>query len=119
MKRRYALEWSRLGGLALAMSLLLAVVAPAAVAQSLDDLRASGALGERYDGYVVVRDSKAAGANGMAKEVNAKRKSLYEERAAAQGVTAADVGRLYAGQIMKQAPRGTWFLDANGNWQQK
>jgi len=119
MKRRYAWKWSRRGGLVLVASLLLLVLAPAANAQTLDELRASGAVGERYDGYVVVRDSKAAGANSVAKEVNAKRKSLYEERAAAQGVTPEDVGRVYAGQIMKQAPGGTWFLDANGNWQQK
>jgi len=119
MNRRYALEWSRLGGLVLAMSLLLALIAPSAGAQSLDDLRASGAIGERYDGYVVVRDAKAAGANNVAKEVNAKRRALYEERAAAQGVKPADVGLVYAGQIMKQAPGRTWFQDANGNWRQK
>jgi uncharacterized protein YdbL (DUF1318 family) len=119
MNRRYALEWSRLGGLVFAMSLLLALIAPSAGAQSLDDLRASGAIGERYDGYVVVRDANAAGANKVAKEVNAKRRALYEERAAAQGVKPADVGLVYAGQIMKQAPGGTWFQDANGNWRQK
>lgn len=119
MNRRYALVWFRLGGLAFAMSLVLTLVAPSAGAQGLDELRASGAIGERYDGYVVVRDAKAAGANGVAKEVNAKRRALYEERAAAQGVTPEDVGRVYAGQIMKQAPSGTWFQDANGNWRQK
>ena len=119
MNRRYALEWSRLGGLVFAMCLLLVLVAPSANAQSLDDLRASGAIGESYDGYVVVRDANAAGANKVAKEVNAKRRALYEERAAAQGVKPADVGLVYAGQIMKQAPGGTWFQDANGNWRQK
>ena len=119
MKRRFAWHWTRLGGLAFAMSLFLAAVAPAAFAQSLDELRASGAIGERYDGYVAVRDAKAAGAKSVANEVNAKRKSLYEERAASEGVSPEDVGRVYAGQILKQAPRGTWFLDANGNWQQK
>lgn len=119
MKRRYALGSSRLGGLVLVVSLLLAFAAPAAIAQTLDDLRASGAIGERFDGYVVVRDANAAGAKSVANEVNAKRKSLYEERAASEGVAPEDVGRVYAGQIMKQAPGGTWFLDANGNWRQK
>jgi uncharacterized protein YdbL (DUF1318 family) len=97
----------------------LAVIAPAAMAQSLDELRASGAIGERYDGYVAVRDSGAAGAKSRAKKVNAERRSIYEERAAAQGVTPEKIGRLYAGQIMQKAPGGTWFLDENGNWRQK
>ncbi len=119
MQCRYSLDSFRAGGLALAVSLLLAVVAPAAFAQSLDELRASGAIGERYDGYLVVRDAKAAGATSVVNEVNAKRKSLYEQRAASEGVSPEDVGRVYAAQIMKQAPGGTWFLDANGNWQLK
>ena len=119
MKRRFVLGASRLSGLILALGLLLAVNAPAAMAQSLEELRASGAIGERYDGYVAVRDSGAAGAKSVAKEVNAKRRNLYEQRAASQGVKPEDVGQLYAGQIMKKAPGGTWFLDENGNWRQK
>jgi uncharacterized protein YdbL (DUF1318 family) len=101
------------------LGLLLAFTAPAAMAQSLKDLRASGAIGERYDGFAEVRDSGAAGANSRAKKVNAERRSIYEERAATQGVTPEEIGRLYAGQIMQKAPGGTWFLDENGNWRQK
>ena len=118
---RRTIGWGafRLSGLGLALGLLLAFAAPPAMAQSLDDLRASGALGERYDGYVEVRDAGAAGAKKVAKEVNAKRRGLYEQRASAQGVKPEDVGRVYASQIMKKAPGGTWFLDENGNWRQK
>ncbi len=123
MKRTCALGASRLSGLVLVLGLvlglLLAFNAPAVMAQSLEDLRASGAIGERYDGFVEVRDSGAAGVKSRANEVNAKRRSLYEERAAAQGVPPEDIGNLYAGQIMQKAPGGTWFLDENGNWRQK
>jgi len=119
MKRKCALGASRLSGLILVLGLLLAFNAPAAMAQSLDALRASGAIGERYDGLVVVRDPGAAGAHSVANEVNAKRRSLYEERAASQGVKPEDVGRVYASQIMQKAPGGTWFLGENGNWRQK
>lgn len=119
MTRIGALGSTRLGGLLLVLGLLLTVAVPAAMAQSLDELRASGAIGERYDGYVEVRDPGAAGANSVAREVNAKRQALYEERAASQGVSPADIGQLYAGQIMQKAPGGTWFLDENGNWRQK
>ncbi len=119
MKRRCALGASPLSGLVLVLGLLLAFTVPAAMAQTLDELRASGAIGERYDGFVEVRDSSAAGAKSVAKEVNAKRRTLYEQRAASQGATPQDVGRVYASQIMRKAPGGTWFLDENGNWRQK
>ena len=119
MRRDIGFGISRLGALVLLLGLLVASAASPALAQSLDDLRASGAIGERYDGYAVVRDSGAAGASRVVNDVNAKRRGIYEQRAASQGVTAEDVGRVYAGQIMQKAPRGTWFLDENGNWRQK
>ena len=119
MTRTIALAAIRSSGAALVLGLLLALAAPAAMAQSLDELRASGAIGERFDGFVEVRDSGAAGASKVAKDVNAKRRTLYEERAAAQGVKPEDVGRVYASQIMKKAPGGTWFLEESGSWRQK
>jgi uncharacterized protein YdbL (DUF1318 family) len=45
-------------------------------AQSLESLRLSGALGERYDGTVVVRQASAE-ANRIAAEVNARRQAIY------------------------------------------
>ena len=90
-------------------------VAPAA-AQSLDELRASGAIGERFDGLVEARDASAAAA---VKEINAKRQEIYAQRAAAQGVPADQVGRVYAQEILQKAPAGTWFLAPDNKWTQK
>jgi uncharacterized protein YdbL (DUF1318 family) len=89
--------------------------APAA-AQSLDELRASGAIGERFDGLVEARD---AGAAAAVKDINAKRQEIYAQRAAAQGVPADQVGRVYAQEIMQKAPGGTWFLSPDNTWTQK
>lgn len=86
-------------------------------AQSLESLRASGALGERYDGLVVVRQG-SADANRVAGEVNAQRQAIYRQRASEQGVAWDQVGRVYARQIFDQAPKGTWFLTEQG-WVQK
>ena len=119
MRRDIGFYISRLGALVLLLGLVLGAAAPPAFAQSLDELRASGAVGERFDGYAVVRNSSAAGANSVVQDVNKKRRDIYEKRAASQGVSPEDVGRLFAGQIMQKAPKGTWFLDASGNWQQK
>ena len=90
-------------------------VAPA-TAQSLDDLRASGAVGERFDGLTVARDPSAADA--VAK-INAKRKEIYAQRAASQGVTAEQVGKVYAKEILDDAPPGTWFQTPDNKWTQK
>ncbi|MFQ5466892.1 MAG: YdbL family protein [Kiloniellaceae bacterium] len=85
-------------------------------AQSLDDLRASGAVGERFDGYLEARDPSA---QGFVDRVNAKRREIYASRAAAQGVTVQEVGMVYAKSILADSPAGTWFLTASGAWRQK
>lgn len=114
--RRTALSF--LGRFAVAGALGLAFIgATPAWAQSLESLRASGALGERYDGLVAVRQA-SADASRIAGEVNAQRQALYKKRAAEQGVGWEQVGRVYAQQIFTQSPKGTWFLTEQG-WVQK
>lgn len=113
--------WSRLIRLVAVASVLAAVLLPvAATALSLSELRASGVVGERYDGYAVVRETPApAGVRAFVDQVNAQRQSIYEERAAQQGVTPGQVGRVYARQIYQEVPAGTWFLDESGSWVRK
>lgn len=96
--------------IALALVLGLSI---SAQAQSLDDLRAAGAVGERYDGLVVARDPAYS---GYVDGVNQQRLQIYRDAAAQQGVTVEQVGEIYARQITGSAPRGTWFLDRAGNW---
>ena len=95
----------------------LAFAASGARAQSLNKLRASGAIGERFDGYTVARTGGAA--SSVSKAVNAKRRKIYAQRAAQQGVKVGQVGRVYAKQIFKKAPGGTYFLQENGKWVRK
>ncbi len=84
-------------------------------AGTLEDLRASGAIGERYDGYAV---AKEPGAQADADEINAKRRAIYQEKAAAQNVPIEQVGKVYAEEIIRKVPAGTW-IQLNGQWQQK
>lgn len=108
----------RLRRLLAALVLVLAFPLGAAQAQSLDTLRASGAVGEKYDGYAVVRDA-AAGAGAVVDDVNAKRRQIYAQRAAEQGVPVDQVGRVYAEEILRKAKTGWWFLSESGAWSQK
>ena len=96
-----------------AAALALGWSAPPVLAQSLDQLRASGAVGERYDGYAQALQSSAA---GVVQQVNAKRKQIYAQRAAQEGASVDQIGRVYARQIFAKAPPGTKFLQENGSW---
>lgn len=87
-----------------------------ALAQDWKELRASGALGERYDGFLVARDSSAV---NVASEINEQRRELYIERASEQGTTVDQVGRIYFQENLSRLPNGTWILLEDGSWVQK
>jgi uncharacterized protein YdbL (DUF1318 family) len=93
-------------GVLTAAGLALVLAAAPAAAQDLDALRASGAVAECASGYLKARDASAAGA---VQAINAQRKQVYQQRAAAQGIPVEEVGRVYANEIRKTAPGGTVF----------
>ena len=104
----------------LALVAIVALAAPPAVAASLDQYRAQGVIAERYDGLVEVRTSDApAEARRLVEQVNQKRRQIYQSRASEQGVSAEQVGRVYATQIMEKAPAGTYFKQPNGSYVRK
>ncbi|WP_340150585.1 YdbL family protein [uncultured Sneathiella sp.] len=88
----------------------------AAWADQLDDLRASGAVGEAFDGFARARGSSA---KAFVDNLNEQRRAIYVKRAKDQNVSVDQVGRVYAAQILSKAPKGTWILGENGNWTQK
>lgn len=100
----------------LAACFLASLLSMPAQAGALDDLRASGAIGERFDGLVEARDPSAS---GTADTVNAKRRAVYAEKAAAQGVEPSQVGQVYAAEIFKTLPPGSWVMRQGGNWVRK
>ena len=85
----------------------------------LDQLRRSGAVGERYDGLLVVRSQGDAAARAVADQVNAQRSAIYEAQAKRENADVRDVGKIYALEIAGKAPAGTWFLGEDGKWVQK
>lgn len=87
-----------------------------ALAQDWKALRAEGALGERYDGFLEARESSAA---DVAAAINKQRRELYVERASEQGTTVDQVGRIYFQENLSRLPNGTWILLEDGSWVQK
>ena len=102
------------------MGLALALLLPAApaLAGKLEDLRAAGIVGERFDGFVELREKGASDAKKFVNQLNAKRRKIYEKDAAKGGATVQDVGQIYAKKITGNAAKGTWFKNANGQWTQ-
>lgn len=91
----------------------------AVAADALDELRKSGAVGERYDGLLVLRSQNDAAARAVVDQINAKRSAIYEAQAKKQGAAVKEVGKVYALEIVAKAIPGTWFLGEDGKWVQK
>jgi uncharacterized protein YdbL (DUF1318 family) len=89
---------------------------PASAAEDWKELRASGALGERFDGLLVARDPSAA---AVAEPVNTARRALYAQRARENGTTIDQVGRVYFKENLAALPAGTWLLLEDGTWRQR
>ncbi len=86
----------------------------------LDAPRVQGLIGERYDGYAVVHDSNAsAEIRSLVESTNSERRKVYEKQAAATNAPVAEVGKVYAAEILQKAPPGTWVQGADGSWKQK
>ncbi len=81
-----------------------------ALAQSLDAARASGMVGERFDGYAVARGTATPAVRKLVASVNSKRGKIYARRAREQKVSRAIVGKTFASKIAAKAPKGTWIL---------
>ncbi|MEH6405594.1 MAG: DUF1318 domain-containing protein [Sneathiella sp.] len=105
-----------LGAIAASIIATSFMSAAPAFADKLDTLRASGVLGEAFDGFTRAKEKSA---KAVSTDINAKRRKIYIKRAKAQKVSVEQVGQVYAAQIAKKAPSGTWLLSKNGSWHQK
>ena len=101
-----------------ALFVLGLMAAVPAMAMSLDQARASGAVGEKLDGYVgIVKASPDASA--VAADVNTKRKAEYEKISKQNGQPVSIVGKVAAEQIINGLPSGSYFQAPNGSWIKK
>jgi uncharacterized protein YdbL (DUF1318 family) len=114
MLRNYASSFYRSTMMTIVVFILASGIT--AWAASLQDLRASGALGESVSGYAVARD---ASAKAEVAAINKKRKAVYAQKAAEQGVSVDEVGKVYAKEIFKKVPAGTWIQNQQGKWIKK
>jgi uncharacterized protein YdbL (DUF1318 family) len=85
----------------------------------VDNLKASGAVGENASGYLVARESLGARQSALVDEENADRRIVYAEVARRTEQTLEEVGRQRAIQIAARASPGVWLQKPNGEWYRK
>jgi uncharacterized protein YdbL (DUF1318 family) len=105
----------------LPLALALVAVAPAALAQSalLDAARASGAIGERYDGYIGIAAPVSAQVRSQVATTNIRRRSLYSSLAARKGVSPQEVGITAGCQLLARVGVGQAYLLSDGAWRRR
>ena len=96
-------------------------VSSAGVAQSpiVDQARAQGVAGERYDGYMGLSAPASAALRGAVGAVNIKRRALYSDLAAKKGVSPQEVGLTAGCQLLARLTVGEAYLLSDGKWRRR
>lgn len=99
---------------------LLAVTAPvAAQTPAVNAARASGQVGERFDGYLGVAGSVSGAVRNQVATINIQRRSLYSNLAASRGVSPADVGITAGCQLLARVSVGEVYMLSQGGWRRR
>jgi uncharacterized protein YdbL (DUF1318 family) len=105
--------------LAITLMTLCSAALPA-LAQSLDQAKAAGLVGEKVDGFVGVVDANApAEVRAMVERINAERRAKYAEIAQKQNAPMDAVAKIAGQKLIERAPSGQYVLGADGRWRQK
>lgn len=93
---------------------------PAALAQTLDEAKASGLIGEKSDGYIgLVQGSAPAAVEQLVSSVNRQRRERYEQIARENGISMNQVTQLAYARAVEATRSGNYIEDANGRWVRK
>lgn len=99
--------------------LALAAFSLPAAAQTADQAKAAGQVGEQADGYLGIPPGAPSGGQAIATRINAQRKKSYEAIAKKRDITTAQVGKLSGKRQLSQSPSGQYVRNASGRWQKK
>jgi uncharacterized protein YdbL (DUF1318 family) len=89
-------------------------------AQSLEEAKASGLVGERIDGYVgLVVANPPADIQSMVDQINEERRAKYAEIADQRGVPVDAVAQIAGEKLIERAGPGEFVAGADGRWRQK
>lgn len=87
---------------------------------TLDEAKQQGMLGERPDGYLgTVTQSTDTEVLDLMKEINQKRREIYQTIADKNGTALSTVEALAGEKALKQTPSGQYILLPSGEWSVK
>ncbi len=91
-----------------------------AVKDAIDAAKASGTVGERWDGYVApVNPPVSANLQQAIDTMNLRRKDIYEKAAKKTNATLEQAGVVFAENIITGLPDGYYYLPKGEGWTQK
>ncbi len=87
---------------------------------AVDAAKSAGIVGEQGDGYVgFVKPSSDDALKAAVAEINAGRKSVYQDTAAKTGVSLQAAGEATAKLLFDKMPAGQYYKPLNGDWTTK
>ena len=103
------------------MATIALAVASSAPAQSpiVDQARAQGLAGERYDGYMGVVGTASPALRSAVGAINIQRRSLYSRLAADKGASPQEVGLTAGCQLLARVAVGQAYLLSDGTWRRR
>ncbi len=87
-------------------------------ALDLAQARASGAVGEKLDGYITALQSTPE-VQALVANVNAKRRDEYARISKENGQPLDVVAKLAAQQVINNLPRGSSYQAPDGSWRKR
>lgn len=96
-------------------------VAASASAQSplVDQARAEGVAGERFDGYMGLAAPGSPALRSAVGAINIKRRSLYSDLAANKGASPNEVALTAGCQLLARVAVGQAYLLSDGKWRRR
>jgi uncharacterized protein YdbL (DUF1318 family) len=106
-----------LAGMVFMLSSSIAIAAPA---DSLDQAKADGLVGEDSTGYIAaVVSNPASDVAALIADINEKRRQQYEKIAAKNGLALKDVEQLAARKAIEKTESGHYIRLPGSGWQKK
>jgi len=103
-------------------AIALALVAAPAIAQrdpAYAAARASGAVGEKMDGYLGIVAQASGPVRAMVDDINIRRLAVYAERAQAEGATLEEYAFTAGCLAILRTEPGEYYQAPDGTWQQR
>ena len=105
--------------LALAGLSLLAASAAPAQTPAVDQAKAAGQVGERYDGYLGLVTNVPAAVRSQVSAINVRRRTIYSNFAATHRVSPQEVGITAGCQLLGRVGIGEAYLLPDNVWRRR